>query len=370
MNIDRHNYELFFLLYVDNELSAQEKNAIKLFIKENPDLQEELDMLQQSIVQPDEIIFKDKSSLLKKESISAATEEQLLMYLDNELGATHKKELELLLANDKSLAAELKVLQQTKLSPADTIVFVDKQLLYRKERNRVIPFGWWRIAAAAAFIGFGILGTAIYLNRDSKVVVNQTAYNRKVKPNDVVNDTTATIQQEVKVPSTEVIAATTPQPIPVQTVIKKTVQSPVRIKQQEPALQENNTLATLQKINDKPNNNLPKPYFDNLNNSSSNKNSVTNVTLQTQNNTISNIAITTKEKKAQPAEPNNNIYTTVFTDNSNDNKEDRYTFSDDEPKKSKLSGFLRKAKRVLERNTKMKSGDDNVKVANLEFAIQ
>ena len=42
MNINRDNYEEFFLLYADNELSVQEKNAVEDFVRQHPDLEEEL----------------------------------------------------------------------------------------------------------------------------------------------------------------------------------------------------------------------------------------------------------------------------------------------------------------------------------------
>ena len=69
MNINRHNYEEFFLLYVDNELSAAERNAVELFVQQNPDLGEELQLLEQSVVSHDEIIFEDKQRLLKDNNL-------------------------------------------------------------------------------------------------------------------------------------------------------------------------------------------------------------------------------------------------------------------------------------------------------------
>jgi hypothetical protein len=70
MNINRHNYESFLLLYIDNELCAADRNAIELFVQDNADIKQELYMLQQSIVQPDIITFKAKNNLLKPEAFT------------------------------------------------------------------------------------------------------------------------------------------------------------------------------------------------------------------------------------------------------------------------------------------------------------
>ena len=44
--------------------------------------------------------------------------------------------------------------------------------------------------------------------------------------------------------------------------------------------------------------------------------------------------------------------------------------NEEKVKKSKLGGFFRKVKRVVERSANIKSGGNNIKVANMEFAIQ
>ena len=66
MNINRNNYEEYFLLYIDNELSVAEKNMVEAFVAANADLGEELVMLQQSIVKPDTVAFPGKEKLIKR----------------------------------------------------------------------------------------------------------------------------------------------------------------------------------------------------------------------------------------------------------------------------------------------------------------
>src|ERR1044071_1457499 len=90
MKIDRHNYEEFFLLYVDNELTTEQKELVDQFVLQNPDLAIELEILQQTTLTVDEsVVFDGKESLLRKEADSLINlsnyEEYLISYIDNEL---------------------------------------------------------------------------------------------------------------------------------------------------------------------------------------------------------------------------------------------------------------------------------------------
>ena len=131
MNINRHNYEEFFLLYVDNELSAAERNAVEVFVQENADLKEELLMLQQTIFNSATVVFENKHTLLKEEI--TPLQENLLLYIDGELNAAAKLNMQQLLAADAAANKEFIVLQQTKLQADTAIVFPDKKTLYKKE---------------------------------------------------------------------------------------------------------------------------------------------------------------------------------------------------------------------------------------------
>lgn len=69
MHINRQTYEEFFLLYTDGELSADEKKAVEEFVKENPDLEQELILLQGSVFEPDAgIVFENKEVLYRHDA--------------------------------------------------------------------------------------------------------------------------------------------------------------------------------------------------------------------------------------------------------------------------------------------------------------
>lgn len=67
MKITRHNYEEYFLLYVDNELKVEEQAEVERFIREHPDLSGELANLQKAVLMADEADVQgfDKAFLYK-----------------------------------------------------------------------------------------------------------------------------------------------------------------------------------------------------------------------------------------------------------------------------------------------------------------
>ncbi len=67
MDINRNNYETFFLLYLDGELKPPEMLQVENFVRENPDLHKEFSLLQQTVLSPGNEIFENKESLFRKE---------------------------------------------------------------------------------------------------------------------------------------------------------------------------------------------------------------------------------------------------------------------------------------------------------------
>lgn len=371
MDINRHNYETFFLLYVDNELSAAERKAVEVFVQENADLKEELQLLQQTVFSAADIVFENKERLLKDEQ--ASVKENLLLYLDKELDAAAVLETEQLLKSDSTVQKEFALLQKTQLKPDMAIVFANKETLYRKEEGRVVGFAWWRVAAAAVLLGFGVWGGFNLLN--NKTVEPSAVAGTKGTKN---SNPSAPAQTNVKAQSTEQTVADLQRNAEVTAAKENTGSAKQKnnlpaqqILQQDAQKNNNNTIAK-QDNNKKPSNNLPTPDYNNFNNNRGNEITALNVpqtdkatdkvnsgitsTVALPNNTnaADGYALNTKFTQSNGEEPNNDALLNMGEDNV---------------KKSKLGGFLRKVKRLVERNANIKTGN-GIKVAGFDIAIK
>ena len=173
MNINRHNYEEFFILYWDNELNADDKKQVDVFVQENADLQEEFFLFGETRFAPEaNILFKEKELLLSnKNSLLNFSnyQEYLISYIDDELTKTESAEVEKFAAKHPGVQQELILLLKTKLQPETQIVFPDKSVLYRKEEKvRIIALNWRRLAVAAIILLIAGLVTFRLINNTSK----------------------------------------------------------------------------------------------------------------------------------------------------------------------------------------------------------
>jgi hypothetical protein len=389
MNITRHNYEEFFLLYVDKELSAADRKAVDVFVQQNPDLQMELALLQQTVVNGEDIFLNKKDWLYMEEDITAL-QKNLLLYADEELSTADKNTVESLLNTNATAKAELNLLQQTKLQPDMAIVFEDKQLLYRKEGGRVVGVKWWRIAAAAVLLGFGLWGgVTVYKNNftttsGSEVFVKEN----KTKPTQDKTDLPVTDQKqntpvgENATEQNQNSSSTTVQQNYTQS--KENITAPVEKINNQTAITPLQNITVQNNNNKKPDNNLPKPSLQNINSNGSNEEVVSNVqpsisnSVRVSGNNEAAVKMNPKENKTNledlnvgKTNENNTAAQVVNTDKTADGENNaRYLNVDNnKEKRSALAGFIRKAKRVLERTTNVKTGE-GVKIAGFEIALK
>lgn len=345
MNINRHNYEEFFLLYVDNELTAGQRKIVEAFVATNPDLQEEFELIQQATftddVKLDEAFI---SSLLKPvDEESSISEEQLLLYVDDELSADEKAIVEKELVASPSLQKELQWLRRSQATPDRSVVFPDKSLLYKQaEPARVFSMSStarkWSAAAAVALL----LGSAVWFTFDNnktteqprKLAVEQPTKKdaqKTSRPNsvkDILNETleeqnnelsssTAKTESTQQQPTTKpLIASVDVTTKPESTTTTSVVEQPIDI--------------TTTDVNGK----IVENKFDVARN---------------------NPATSTVQPIAS------NIYP---SDNDDVPDEEEGTlFTEERQRKSGIAGFLKKAKRTFERKTGIQSSSSEVRFA-------
>jgi len=355
MNINRNNYEEYFLLYADKELSADEKNIVEMFVRQNPDLEEEFVMLKQSVLKSDNTIeLADKSSLFKKEQFIYDTnyKEKFLLYTDNELSLSERKEIENFVLSNTSLQHEFTLLQQLKFEPDTSNVFPDKKLLYKKEDDiRTIPFR--KALAAAVLLGIGLWTGINYLQKDKADTIgvvnkNNTPNNISVRPTEQKRDD----QYVVKTDESQKQSLHTPE--------KGKSDNPVTKQQKYVALK------NIQSINGHEVNEIPRAKNEEITKvDAPNQAEVSKIT----NGITTPVNPAETDKIITPPVPQNQYAQIASYIEEAGVKSENYVFyniTTEEFKKSKVGNFLKKIKRVV--SSKIPFKNSSLKIGKVEIA--
>lgn len=376
MNIDRHNYEEFFILYMDNELSSEDRRQVELFVQAHPDLKEELEMLQQVQFSPDDSVsFDHKESLVRYADCDITIhnyDEWLVLYIDNELTEKQKTIVESFVASYPAAQAELELLKKTKLQPGE-VTFPGKESLYRKEetKRRVITMRWWRIAAAAVL--FIAIATASFLLTNNNIpgtidkptahdgtIDNRPAYNSSQDRSTNSADQSGTEQSAMseatqpgntEAKNSELAAQSTQKSNSNNRPIQK-INTLEKINQDQPGTQ--HVIASTSVDNNI--NNLPDPTKDpNMGR------------LQTMTSFDPNTASTAALTNIKATEPTLAVtYTTPQPYNSTEGNNEVAQ----PEKKNKLRGIFRTIARTIEKKTNIKATDEKDRLLIGGLAIQ
>ncbi len=147
MKIDRSNYESYFIDYIDGTLADDLVDDLLDFLKENPDLAEELNAVKSMTLEPPQSSFTAKESLYKNaDDISDSFEMQAVAYLEGDLKENVQETFLKEIADDSDKLKTLHLLQKAKLTPNFAIEYPNKKELLRR-KNRAIYFWVPRVAA-------------------------------------------------------------------------------------------------------------------------------------------------------------------------------------------------------------------------------
>jgi hypothetical protein len=351
VNINRTNYENFFLLYVDGELSANEMQAVDRFTAENVDLQTELEILLDTKLIPDNVVlFTDKNSLYRSASNTINEfnfEEQFLLFVDNELSDEGKEQTLQFIAKYPEHQQSLELLKQTRL-PEETIVFANKELLFRKEEDRrPILIGWRRIAIAAAMIGLiSLVWNLLPNNSKEQGFAKNKAVQPATKKENSINNTGININATNNPPANQNIAVANQLPSKIKTgFTNKPLANPVI----ENTVTVNENLA----INQAPKR-IPEPEFitEKILSNNSDANMNTGFKINTDHsNQITNTANRVDNDIEQPV-----FHQAVYKELDTDDEAKSLYVAGLELNKDKLRGIFRKASSIFQR--KIKGEDD------------
>jgi hypothetical protein len=382
MNINLHNYEEYFILYMDNELSSDDRRQVEEFVQKNPDLKEDLDILLQYKLVPDNsIVFAGKEDLMKHGDLSpdkypdlleANYPEWVMLYMDNELTAAQRTAVEQFMATHPAAKDELAILMRTQLQPEE-IHFPNKESLYRREEKvRAMPIRWWRIAAAAVLFLAAGLTLAVVLNK--KPAGNKNGIAKKVPVNtQKANPENAGVAIKKEEPKQL--------PLPIlpdnaeKAIASASEQSNTKpaIKRKNAGVNEKKSLKksidpkedkenpVLAENNPQPSNNLPQPLNSSVINNPASDNSTAG--------TVNPKGIIRENEETAFNEP----VTTTATQTSNIETSPSINdgLSQSGGKKSKLRGFFRKITRTFEKTTKIDAADDDkVLIGGLAFKLK
>ena len=377
MNINLHNYETFFLMYVDNELLAAEREMVEAFVGMYPYLREELELLQDTVLQMEDDMIIDKTSLLK----SAAVEEWMLLHVDNELTGDAKDKLLQLIQSNESLQKDWKLLQQAKLDSQEVCVFEDKALLYRKEKSKLIRFAYVRWAAAAALIAAGFFVGVNMLNKPkgAEIAVQPTLPKTTA---DNANDK-ASAKELVGTEKDDKYNAGQTVPNKNETINQATDisnQQKQLVSSKEEAPFKNNKKSA---ISEEP---TPQQmeyasFEKNKNKLPDNKAIVRNTVGGNEsllNTGTQDLTINLKEKPEQrtglktvinTSKEGNTMVMASLNTNTDDNNDHIFLMDEDDVNRSKAGTFFKRLKRTVARTAGVKPGS-SLKIAGLEFAVK
>lgn len=193
MKIDRSNYEIWFIDWIDGNLDDIRIEQLNRFLAANPDLKDELKDMAGAVIKPPLAEFTDKDDL--KKAMSDLSEIQFdylcTAYFENDLSREELAELSDMVNNDPQRRKAFELSGRLKLVPYDIRFKNKKRLLKRSPLGKVIRIAVAGISAAATV---ALLATLYLLipgsENDSRETISQILVNEEKAEHSAFTDET------------------------------------------------------------------------------------------------------------------------------------------------------------------------------------
>ena len=184
--ITRHNYEAFFIDYLEGNLTSSKKNELMSFLDSNPDIKEELQSWEEVKIIPDtNIQFAEKNTLKKDHSPfpeESPFEELCIAKAEGDLTKSEAALFDQYIKDEPEKAKIYNHYTKTKLTPDESIVFPEKEKL-KAQKEKSVSLNYLHILALAASIAL-IIGFIFNTSTD-KAIKNYNYLNSENFKNDI-----------------------------------------------------------------------------------------------------------------------------------------------------------------------------------------
>ena len=151
MKIDNSNYEVWFIDWLDGNLSDQQGEELMLFLEMNPSRKEEFDELTSLRLNAPQVAFQKKDLL--KRSLSEISPSQLeylsVAFLENDISSYQRSELKEIIEEAPEKRRTFELIQKTKLIAPDIRYSHKFQLIRQPLKQKVIQWSLIGLSAAA-----------------------------------------------------------------------------------------------------------------------------------------------------------------------------------------------------------------------------
>lgn len=169
--INRGNYEVFLLDYLEGKLSDPEQQQLLAFLEVNPDLKEEFEALSafdMPVLSPSEDIFTHKAQLRKavvlNEDECTYTEELSFKALEGDANLLELKEHHTLLVNDEVYRKNFSILKHTQQVIDPSVQYPYKSGLKKRTLIPLTAGQWMQFSSVAATLAVLLLAADLFFN--------------------------------------------------------------------------------------------------------------------------------------------------------------------------------------------------------------
>lgn len=187
MKINRNNYEAYFIDYQEGNLDESLVNEFIQFIRQNPDLKEEMELLNSVTLPVEEMEFAPKNKLYReKYDVEKEFDRAAIAKMEGDLPEKEQVAFEDYLSRHHKKQQEAALFSKTKLEADKSVSYRHKNRLYHRSKSKVVILWASRVAAVVllAITAYALVDrSTVSLKNQVTIAENESeTINKKAAP--------------------------------------------------------------------------------------------------------------------------------------------------------------------------------------------